>query len=36
MNKRQLIYKEIEKRVQSGHHLANALRRCKQQLTKDH
>ena len=30
------LYKEIEKRVQSGHHLANALRRCKQQLTKDH
>lgn len=30
------LYKDIEKRVQSGHHLANALRRCKQQITKDH
>ncbi len=29
------LYKEVEKRVQSGHHLANALRRCRQQLTKD-
>ncbi|GAB4300970.1 MAG: hypothetical protein Kow0096_21420 [Thiohalomonadaceae bacterium] len=30
------LYKDVEKRVQSGHHLANALRRCKQQITKDH
>jgi serine/threonine-protein kinase len=30
------LYKDIEKRVQSGHHLANALRRCKQQISKDH
>jgi len=30
------LYKDIEKRVQSGKHLANALRRCQQQITKDH
>lgn len=30
------LYKDIEKRVQSGRHLANALRRCKQQITKAH
>lgn len=29
------LYKDIDKRVQSGHHLVNALRRCKQQITKD-
>ena len=29
------LYKDLDKRVQSGHHLANALRRCKQQITKD-